>query len=252
MQKLKTQKGITLIALVITIIVMLILAGAIILTLNNSGIMGKASEAVDKTNEATVNELAQTKWAEAYLTTNKSQQALEEYVLTELEKEGIDINEYAIRVTTSGVIVKKGSVIVTVDGVPIPKGFIESQATGENKAEKGLVIYEGNVEVTDENVEDARRTRNQYVWVPVDKDKFEKEFVREPYTSPSFFVDSLGGENGFWEVHPSTELNEENLKYMTKETLLETQAMYSSVKQYGGFYIARYEAGIDEAREPST
>lgn len=47
---MQTKKGISLIVLVITIIVMIILAGAIILTLNNSGIIGKASETVFKQN----------------------------------------------------------------------------------------------------------------------------------------------------------------------------------------------------------
>ncbi len=39
------KKGISLIVLVITIIVMIILAGAIILALNGSDIIGKATEA---------------------------------------------------------------------------------------------------------------------------------------------------------------------------------------------------------------
>ncbi len=242
------KQAISLIVLVITIIVMIVLAGAIILSLNNAGIINKASEAVEKTNEATVNELAQTKWAEAYLKTNKSQEALEEYVLTELEKAGIDIDEYSITVTTNGVRVIK-SVVATVDGVPIPKGFVASTATGENKKAKGLVIYEGTEAVTDANVEDARRSRNQYVWVPVDIATFDTTFVRKDYiNTTSSVVDILGTSRKYWEVLPTTELNENNLEYMTKETLAEVQAMYASVKKYGGFYIARYEAGIDTQR----
>ncbi len=252
---MKNKKGISLIVLVITIIVMIILAGAIILTLNNSGIIEKASEAVEKTNEATVNELAQTKWAEAYLKTNKSQEALEEYVLTELEKAGINIDEYSIKVTTNGVTVQlipeewNLSVVDIVDTVPIPKGFVASRATSENKKAKGLVIYEGSEAVTDANVEEARRERNQYVWVPVDRDTFDTTFVRKDYiNSPSKVIDTLGTSNEYWEVLPTTELNDTNLKYMTKDTLEEVQAMYASVKKYGGFYIARYEAGIDTQR----
>ena len=42
------NKGISLITLVITIIIMIILAGAIILTLTNSGIFDKANDAVSK------------------------------------------------------------------------------------------------------------------------------------------------------------------------------------------------------------
>ena len=242
------KQAISLIVLVITIIVMIILAGAIILTLNNNGIINKASEAVEKTNEATVNELAQTKWAEAYLTTDKSQEALEEYVLTELEKAGINIDEYSIKVTTNGVRVIK-SVVATVDGVPIPKGFVASTATGENKKAKGLVIYEGTEAVTDANVEDARRSRNQYVWVPVDIATFDTTFVRKDYiNTTSKISDTLGTSSMYWEVLPTIKLSTDNLKYMTEDTLTEVQEMYASVKKYGGFYIARYEAGIDTQR----
>lgn len=46
---------------------MVILAGAIVLTLNNSGIINKASEAVDITDMKQVEELAQLGWAQAYI-----------------------------------------------------------------------------------------------------------------------------------------------------------------------------------------
>ncbi len=59
--KVTKEKGITLIALVITIIVLLILAGVSIATLTGeNGILTKANEAKDKTNIANVKEMAQT------------------------------------------------------------------------------------------------------------------------------------------------------------------------------------------------
>ncbi len=63
MQKIK---GISLIVLVITIIIMVILAGAIVLTLNNSGIIDRASEAVNKSDKTNLKQLAQLAWAEEY------------------------------------------------------------------------------------------------------------------------------------------------------------------------------------------
>ena len=51
--------------------------------------------------------------------------------------------------------------------VPVPNGFVGSKATGENEIDSGFVIYEGEEEVTDNNVADAQKIRNQYVWVPV-------------------------------------------------------------------------------------
>ncbi len=52
------QRGITLIALVITVIILLILAGISIMTLTNTGIFGKAQEAKEKTTEAEENQKA--------------------------------------------------------------------------------------------------------------------------------------------------------------------------------------------------
>ena len=51
--------------------------------------------------------------------------------------------------------------------VPVPNGYVGSSVTGENEIDTGYVIYEGEEEVTDNNVADAQKNRNQYVWVPV-------------------------------------------------------------------------------------
>ena len=55
--KLKQSKGITLIALVVTIIVLLILAGVTIYFAVNSGLIGKAEQAKAKSNQGTENDL---------------------------------------------------------------------------------------------------------------------------------------------------------------------------------------------------
>lgn len=56
-KKLNTNKGITLVALVITIIVLLILAGvAINMAINSNGLFGKANEAAEKWNTSVTNE----------------------------------------------------------------------------------------------------------------------------------------------------------------------------------------------------
>ena len=58
MQKIKTNKGITLIALVIIIIILLILAGISIMALTNTGIFEKAKESKEKTEQAEKNQQA--------------------------------------------------------------------------------------------------------------------------------------------------------------------------------------------------
>jgi len=282
--KKQKKKGISLIVLVITIIVMIILAGTIILTLDNTGVIDRANEAVEKTNLAEVQNLASLKWAEAFMAGKTTQKQLETEVINGLDKENIDLTQYNVIVTDEGVTVTlkngnsgvtaqipeewKANVIKIVDTVPIPKGFVASSAIGENTKNGGLVIYEGTEPVTDANVEDAKRTRNQYVWVPVED--FSK-FVRQNFGKSYTIISNTLGSNGsiYWEVIldlntniPDVEANKLKSAYMTittpnggiTNTLAEVQAMYSSVKEYKGFYIARYEAGLEvkEAVEGSA
>ena len=108
----KTNSGITLIALVITIIVLLILAGVTIATLTgDNGILTRASDAREETEESQDEELRRLTALEA---------------ATNLANKGyIDSNE---------------------NKAIIPEGFAVSQVEGENKINTGLVIIdaEGN------------------------------------------------------------------------------------------------------------
>jgi len=257
--KMKNNKlAISLILLVITVIVMIILTGAIILTLSNVGIITKAENVVDETNLEEVQTIASLIWSEAFVDPDIDQtsKALEAAVIEGLQKEGIDTTQYIIIVNDEGVRVHqseaiekwKENIIEIVDGVPIPKGFVASKADGENTKNGGLVIYEGTGEVTNYNVEKAKRTRNQYVWVPVEN--FSK-FKRGAYNNKEW-PNILGKAMGFWEVVLNETTNmplaTQDTRYMTSTTLKEVQEMYKSVKEYKGFYIARYETGIDRQR----
>ena len=100
------KKGVSLIVLVITIIVMVILAGVIILTLDNSGIINKAQNAVDQSNLAEVKNIAQLAWAEAFLDGKTTKEELEQAVMEKLAEQNITAeyyNGYTMEVTTSGV-----------------------------------------------------------------------------------------------------------------------------------------------------
>jgi len=96
----KKQRGISLIVLVITIIVMIILASAIILSLQSSGIIEIENEAKNKSDEATLREAASIKLAEYELGVQMgdiaSTTTASEYVKEELEKDGVDITGLAI------------------------------------------------------------------------------------------------------------------------------------------------------------
>lgn len=126
--------------------------------------------------------------------------------------------------------------------VPIPAGFAVSQVEGENTVEDGLVIIDSK--------------GNEFVWVPVyevtdnienNKEKFSENFIRRNFyyynTLTNYtFYNEKPVENECFEVNPDTPLNSE---YVTDETINEVKAMYESVEKYGGFFIGRYETGLD-------
>ncbi len=101
------KKGISLIVLVITIIVMIILASAVVITLSNTGVIDKASEAVDKTNKQQVQNLAVLAWADAYTAGIRDQFMLEMEVKEALREQGVNVNDYDITVDNSGVSMNK-------------------------------------------------------------------------------------------------------------------------------------------------
>ena len=168
------------------------------------------------------------------------------------------------------------------DKVPVPNGFVGSSVTGENEIDTGFVIYEGEEEVTDSNVTDAQKTRNQYVWIPVpDPSTFYgtdangkswgKIYNYTTGTNSSSTFDETTGtyannwreSNGVMSISSSTSLREPDVlsyydtpyylrRYGVSEDsmldfLLRQQTdfkkMIYSVEKYGGFYIGRYETG---------
>ena len=168
------------------------------------------------------------------------------------------------------------------DKVPVPNGFVGSKAAGENEIDTGFVIYEGEEEVTDSNVQTAQTSRNQYVWIPVeDISKFYgtdangkswgKIYNYTTGTNSSSTFDEVTGTyaynwsetNGVMSISSSTSyrepdvLRDRDTPYYLKtykvsedsmlDFLLRQQTdfkkMINSVEKYGGFYIGRYETG---------
>lgn len=102
---MQKKKGISLIVLVITIIVMIILAASVVISLNNTGVINKASHAVDLTNEAQVQDLAALTWAECYMEKYRDEQ-LASKVKEKLTEQGITEDKWNITVSNSGVTVE--------------------------------------------------------------------------------------------------------------------------------------------------
>ncbi len=114
------KKGISLIVLVITIIVMIIIAAVVVITLTNTGIIDRADQAVQLTNESQVQDLAAMVWAEKYMDNYRGEDLTRE-VLEELDKEGITPDDWNITITNSGITIKNKitsakEISFTIDG----------------------------------------------------------------------------------------------------------------------------------------
>ncbi|MBR6689338.1 MAG: type II secretion system protein [Clostridia bacterium] len=103
---MKKKQGISLIVLVITIIVMIILAAAVVVTLNNTGVIDKASYAVQLTDEKQAQDLAALIWAETYLDEDRTD-TIEKVVKDKLKEQGITDENWNIDITNTGVTVSK-------------------------------------------------------------------------------------------------------------------------------------------------
>ncbi len=101
---MQKKQGISLIVLVITIIVMIILAASVVITLSNTGVINRASQAVDLTNEAQVQDMAALVWADAYMDNKRGTELVNE-VTTKLGEQGVTADKWNITVTDTGVTV---------------------------------------------------------------------------------------------------------------------------------------------------
>ena len=232
---MKERKGISLIVLVITIIIMIILAGAIILTLNNSGVIGRAEEARDKSDTSTLKEAANVAYGEWTLARQMDGEtkSADKYVKDKLKDQGFSDEELGL------VEIKDDGNIKVYTKPTVPERFIASDIEGENKVAGGLVIYEGTEKVSEDA--DAKTTRNQFVWVPVDISEFERTAwsnnaptgtISSDFTEPYSYSTDIG-------ISEANDLTGEYAEY---------KAMRASVEKYGGFYIGRYETGSETER----
>ena len=165
------------------------------------------------------------------------------------------------------------------DKVPVPNGYVGSKATGENEIDTGYVIYEGTEEVNNSNVEEARKTRNQYVWIPVpdastmygtdENGRMLSKIYTFTMNTGSNIDEETGAKpswsesNGImqWSDEPNIALKKDTNVYDMDSSLKgfslkekethkflmqmekEFRGMIESVEKYGGFYIGRYETG---------
>ena len=142
--------------------------------------------------------------------------------------------------------------------VPVPKGYVVSGKDDEHTVNTGLVIYEGETPVTNENAWEESKTRNQWVWVPVpDVTRIYETDSNGKKKSKLYNVTSTGRTTySNSNCEPGIVNNYDNEKYfaryelqgMTREKILEElqreyEETIESIEKYGGYYIGRYETG---------
>ena len=152
-RKMKGKRGITLIALVVTIVVLLILAGITInMLFSNGGIFKTAQDAANAWNEATINEQE---------SLNNLAEQIENLVNGQTGG-GEETPEEPVDITTVTEIVEReeGQRAKDIYGniVVVPKGFKVVVSEGTTVPE-GIVIEDGTGTET--------TTGNQFVWIPV-------------------------------------------------------------------------------------
>lgn len=204
----KQEKGITLVALTITIVVMLILAGVTIDVVIDGKLFDNAKTAVNKSND-------------------KVGQVEDEATgLMGTFDEKIEKQEEQERQLLHGTRVTTNTEYKDINGktAVIPKGFTLSGIASEQTVDGGLVIYDIPASVVmsiDWTNPDSVKTKyNQFVWVPVEISEADTETsVSMFYSADEPYEEGYNGE---------------------KEDYAEA---VESVYKHGGFYIGRYEAG---------
>ena len=228
MKKIKEKSGITLIALVITIIVLLILASVSIAMLTgNNGILTQAKMAKENTQAAKEDEENKLADTNEYINEQLGNVVPDEIVSETKKDNYVDSNG---------------------DKATVPAGFTVSKIAEEQKVSEGLVIYDiPESEISDVDWNTAATKYNQFVWIPVaSAEKYQRDF-----TYPSYYY-----LNNAWVLSDSTPENStttdvgylpSDIQPTIDDAINNETAERTAILKYNGFYIARYETGEDGA-----
>ena len=213
-QKEKFNQGITLVALVVTIVVLLILAGVSLnLVLGENGIISKAREASTKTVQAQQN---------SEIEMNLLEQELANATKEPDPAEGVKIPTgfyYVGGTKTSGIVISDN---------------VNDKDKYKNKAVVGTDLL-----------------GNQYVWIPCTTDSTSSKLQ---YARTEWGVEEDGDDNSraikdeltltdasvtYSDADTANGINAD----ASKEIVAQIKAEKTSVAKYGGYYIGRYEVG---------
>ena len=216
MEKLRKNKGITLIALVITMIVLLILAGVSIAMLTGqNGILSQAQKAKTETENAAKNEAAILDEYNKYLNNAVGGGIVEGGTKPETDDQGY----FTKNSTING---EKGN----ADNPTIPAGFKPIDENGANWGDGSKAPEQASVE---NGLVIQDKEGNQFVWVP----------VRGNYERNTTYVNT----NVSQAAYTDTGYLPEGIQPEPDDATNNESAEREAVLSKGGFYISRYEAG---------
>ena len=224
--KLK-EKGITLIALVVTIIILLILAGVTLsLATSGNGLFSRARNAADSYKKA---------------------QDDEEKLMENLTKEMDKISPKNVVTFVSD---EKGNKI------PIPEGFYY---IGGN-IDTGVVISD----IKEDDLNNSKHG-NQFVWIPCTAEEYEdavNDVMEKNWSNNQLYRDNgdssseiktegTGDGLGWHDNYSGNENKKIKETYTTPDITVSWEndqptIAKESLEKYKGFYVGRYEAGVPE------
>ena len=240
---MKKQKGITLVSLVVTIIVLIILAGVSInLLLGEKGIITTAKRARENTELAKIQE--ETELNELYAQLENNGGSSEETNYDAISKLIEFKEKIAQAITSAGIQTSKEDSAETMsnnieqlpnlnqsvyyvtlsDGykLPVPKNFYYVGGdlnTGVIISDKEADKYDGKTDKTTYEYTTSL-VGNQFVWIPCESNEYKK-------------CDTWNG------------ISQTSSSLATAEWDTMTQkAELSQIEKYDGFYVGRYEAGL--------
>lgn len=243
---LKNKKGVTLIALVVTIVILIILAAvSMTMVLGENGILKQAQTAANAMVSAEIN-------------TQKGFESMSseiDKILNGNSNSDDNPNNQTEEVIPGKFVevTKKENYNDGQNKATVPAGFTVSGIESEQKIANGLVIYDipkeelstvnWNEDKDLDGNPDVRNKYNQFVWIPV---KNENEYQRN-LNYPSFF--------GNWSdttSQVSTDVNylPNTIEPQTSNAENNEIAERKAVLKYNGFYIARYETGKENTKTP--
>ena len=232
------NKGITLVALIITIVVMLILVAVSVNVIIKSNLIGTAEKTVDKYKTASEEEAN----GGTIEINGKEYASIEDYIESTKPLPNI---EAGVRAETNS----------NYKGATIPKGFTVSGIKSEQTIEGGLVIYDIPEGITPDwtNPDSVKTKYNQFVWIPVEVTASDTETSIEAFKRSAWTANAeTGGERTTGLNTSFTEPNATNDTDDKTGIAKQIAELTKSIYKYGGFYIGRYEAGSETERTSSS